>query len=1068
MARDNTIKKVLVIGSGPIVIGQAAEFDYAGTQACRSLKEEGIEVVLVNSNPATIMTDKEIADEVYIEPLTVKALEQIIEKERPDSVLPTLGGQAGLNLGMELEESGFLAAHGVRLIGTTAQTIKKAEDRQEFKDTMEKIGEPVAASMVVHDVEEGVRFTNTIGYPVVLRPAYTLGGSGGGIANDENELREILQNGLRLSRVHEVLVERCIAGWKEIEYEVMRDAAGNCITVCNMENIDPVGVHTGDSIVVAPSQTLSDKEYQMLRSSALNIISELGITGGCNVQYALHPTSFEYCVIEVNPRVSRSSALASKATGYPIAKVAAKIALGYTLDEIKNAITQKTYASFEPMLDYCVVKIPRLPFDKFITAKRTLTTQMKATGEVMSICDSFEGALMKAIRSLEQNVESLLSVDFSDLTEERLLRELAIVDDLRIYRIAEALRRNISYEKLYEITQIDIWFIDKLKILVEMEQRLKREELVPELLAEAKRIEFPDTVIAMLTERTPEQVRALRKQWGIEAAFKMVDTCAAEFEAATPYYYSVFGRENEAAGERTKKKVLVLGSGPIRIGQGIEFDYCSVHATWAFAREGYETIIINNNPETVSTDFDIADKLYFEPLTAEDVENVVRIEHPDGAVVQFGGQTAIKLTESLMRMGVPILGTKAEDVDAAEDRELFDEILEKTRIPRAAGGTVFTTAEARTVANRLGYPVLVRPSYVLGGQGMQIAWGDAEIEQFMEVINRVAQDHPILVDKYLQGKEIEVDAVCDGTDILIPGIMEHIERTGVHSGDSISVYPAQTISEKIQDTLVEYTRRLAAALHVRGLINIQFIVMDEQVYVIEVNPRSSRTVPYISKVTGIPIVDVATKVILGHSLQELGYTPGLAPKGDYVAVKMPVFSFEKLRGAEISLGPEMKSTGECLGIAKTFTEALFKAFLGAGIVLPKHRQMILTVKDADKPEAVGVAKRFAGLGYKIYATRSTAKYLQEHGVDALWVNKITQESPNVMDLILGHKIDLVIDTPTQGHGDKSRDGFLIRRNAIETGVYCITAMDTANALATSLESEPERFTLVDIATVKNI
>lgn len=773
-------------------------------------------------------------------------------------------------------------------------------------------------------------------------------------------------------------------------------------------------------------------------------------------------------MIEVNPRVSRSSALASKATGYPIAKVAAKIALGYTLDEIKNAITQKTYASFEPMLDYCVVKIPRLPFDKFITAKRTLTTQMKATGEVMSICDSFEGALMKAIRSLEQNVESLLSVDFSSLTEEWLLRELAIVDDLRIYRIAEALRRNISYKKLHEITQIDIWFIDKLKILVEMEQRLKSEELVPELLAEAKRIEFPDTAIAMLTERTPEQVRALRKQWGIEAAFKMVDTCAAEFEAATPYYYSVFGRENEAAGERTKKKVLVLGSGPIRIGQGIEFDYCSVHATWAFAREGYETIIINNNPETVSTDFDIADKLYFEPLTAEDVENVVRIEHPDGAVVQFGGQTAIKLTESLMRMGVPILGTKAEDVDAAEDRELFDEILEKTRIPRAAGGTVFTTAEARTVANRLGYPVLVRPSYVLGGQGMQIAWGDAEIEQFMEVINRVAQDHPILVDKYLQGKEIEVDAVCDGTDILIPGIMEHIERTGVHSGDSISVYPAQTISEKIQDTLVEYTRRLAAALHVRGLINIQFIVMDEQVYVIEVNPRSSRTVPYISKVTGIPIVDVATKVILGHSLQELGYTPGLAPKGDYVAVKMPVFSFEKLRGAEISLGPEMKSTGECLGIAKTFTEALFKAFLGAGIILPKHRQMILTVKDADKPEAVGVAKRFAGLGYKIYATRSTAKYLQEHGVDALWVNKITQESPNVMDLILGHKIDLVIDTPTQGHGDKSRDGFLIRRNAIETGVYCITAMDTANALATSLESEPERFTLVDIATVKNI
>ena len=782
MPKDKKIKKVLVIGSGPIVIGQAAEFDYAGTQACRSLREEGVEVVLVNSNPATIMTDKDIADKVYIEPLTAKVLEQIIEKECPDSVLPTLGGQAGLNLGMELAESGFLADHGVRLIGTTAQTIKKAEDRQEFKDTMEKIGEPVAASEVVHSVEEGVRFTNTIGYPVVLRPAYTLGGSGGGIANDENELRNILQNGLRLSRVHEVLVERCIAGWKEIEYEVMRDAAGNCITVCNMENIDPVGVHTGDSIVAAPSQTLSDKEYQMLRSSAFNIISELGITGGCNVQYALHPDSFEYCVIEVNPRVSRSSALASKATGYPIAKVAAKIALGYTLDEIKNAITQKTYASFEPALDYCVVKIPRLPFDKFITAKRTLTTQMKATGEVMSIGNSFEGALMKAIRSLEQNVESLLSVDFSGLPDHRLKKELELVDDLRIYRIAEALRRGMTLDELFSLTQIDRWFLDKILLLVEMEKRLKEEDLTPELLAEAKRIEFPDTAIALLTGRTPEQVRALRRQYGIEAVFKMVDTCAAEFEAATPYYYSVFGGENEAAGSREKKKVLVLGSGPIRIGQGIEFDYCSVHATWAFAREGYETIIINNNPETVSTDFDIADKLYFEPLTPEDVENVVRVEHPDGAVVQFGGQTAIKLTESLMRMGVPIWGTKAEDVDAAEDRELFDEILERTGIPRAAGQTVFTTAEARTVANRLGYPVLVRPSYVLGGQGMQIAWGDAEIEQFMDVINRVAQDHPILVDKYLQGKEIEVDAVCDGTDILIPGIMEHIERTGVHSG----------------------------------------------------------------------------------------------------------------------------------------------------------------------------------------------------------------------------------------------------------------------------------------------
>lgn len=1068
MPRNKEIKKVLVIGSGPIVIGQAAEFDYAGTQACRSLKEEGVEVVLVNSNPATIMTDKEIADEVYIEPLTAKVLEQIILKEKPDSVLPTLGGQAGLNLGMELAESGLLEEHGVKLIGTTAETIFRAEDRQAFKDTMEKIHEPCAASTVVNNVEDGIKFTNTIGYPVVLRPAFTLGGSGGGIAHNETELIDILSNGLRLSRVNEVLVERCIAGWKEIEYEVMRDAAGNCITVCNMENIDPVGVHTGDSIVVAPSQTLGDKEYQMLRSSALNIISELGITGGCNVQYALHPDTFEYCVIEVNPRVSRSSALASKATGYPIAKVAAKIALGYTLDEITNAITGKTYASFEPMLDYCVVKIPRLPFDKFITAKRTLTTQMKATGEVMSICNNFEGALMKAIRSLEQHVDSLLSYDFSDLTDEELEEQLQVVDDRRIYVIAEALRRGVSYDHIHEITQIDIWFIDKIAILVEMETRLKTEELTVELLKEAKRIEFPDNVIADLTGRTKEEIRKMRYDNDIVAGFKMVDTCAAEFEATTPYYYSVFGSENEAVETHPKKKVLVLGSGPIRIGQGIEFDYCSVHSTWAFSKEGYETIIVNNNPETVSTDFDIADKLYFEPLTEEDVENIVRFEKPDGAVVQFGGQTAIKLTEALMKMGVTILGTKAEDVDAAEDRELFDEILEKTQIPRASGGTVFTAEEAKKVANEIGYPVLVRPSYVLGGQGMQIAFNDNEIDEFMGIINRIAQDHPILVDKYLQGKEIEVDAVCDGTDILIPGIMEHIERTGVHSGDSISVYPAHTIGPEIKAKITDYTQRLAQALHVVGLINIQFIVMDGEVYVIEVNPRSSRTVPYISKVTGIPIVDLATKVIIGNTLRGMGYTPGLQPEAEYVAVKMPVFSFEKLRGAEISLGPEMKSTGECLGIAKTFDEALYKAFLGAGIVLPKHKQMIITVKDADKPEAVGVAKRFAALGYKIYATRSTAKYLQEHGVDALWVNKITQESPNVMDLILGHKIDLVIDTPTQGHGDKTRDGFLIRRNAIETGVHCITAMDTANALATSLESATDEFTLVDIAKVKNI
>ena len=1067
MPRDNSIKKVMVIGSGPIVIGQAAEFDYAGTQACRSLKEEGVEVCLVNSNPATIMTDKNIADQVYIEPLTAETLQQIILKEKPDSILPTLGGQAGLNLGMELADSGFLAEHNVRLIGTTRDTIFRAEDRQAFKDTMKKIGEPVAASQVVHNIEDGIKFTNTIGYPVVLRPAFTLGGSGGGIAHDETELVEILENGLRLSRVHEVLVERCIAGWKEIEYEVMRDAQGNCITVCNMENIDPVGVHTGDSIVVAPSQTLGDKEYQMLRSSALNIISELGITGGCNVQYALNPYSFEYCVIEVNPRVSRSSALASKATGYPIAKVAAKIALGYNLDEIKNAITRKTYASFEPVLDYVVVKIPRLPFDKFITAKRTLTTQMKATGEVMAIANNFEGALMKAIRSLEQHTDCLMSYSFTDLTDDELYDQLAVVDDRRIYVIAEALRRRFPKERIHEITEIDLWFIDKLEILVGMEYRLGSENITEELLKEAKRIEYPDNVIARISGRSEGEIHELRMKWGITAGFKMVDTCAAEFEASTPYYYSVFGSENEAIETKGKKKILVLGSGPIRIGQGIEFDYCSVHATWAFAKEGYETIIVNNNPETVSTDFDIADKLYFEPLTPEDVQNVVDFEQPDGAVVQFGGQTAIKLTQALMEMGVPILGTKAEDVDAAEDRELFDEILQETGIPRAAGGTVFTAEEAKEVANRIGYPVLVRPSYVLGGQGMQIAFNDEEVEKFMNIINTYAQDHPILVDKYLQGKEVEVDAVCDGEDILIPGIMEHIERTGIHSGDSISVYPAPTIGDDVKAKITDYTARLAKALHVKGLINIQFIDMDGEVYVIEVNPRSSRTVPYISKVTGIPIVDLATEVILGKTIRELGFEPGLQPESKYYAIKMPVFSFEKLRGAEIAMGPEMKSTGECLGISTNFNEALYKAFQGAGVKLPKYKKMIMTVKDADKAEAVGVAERFAKLGYEIYATRSTAKYLNEHGVEARWVNKIAQESPNVMDLILGHKIDLVIDIPTQGHGDKTRDGFIIRRNAIETGVYCITAIDTANALALALETadQHEDLSIIDIANI---
>ncbi|MBR1865037.1 MAG: carbamoyl-phosphate synthase large subunit [Lachnospiraceae bacterium] len=1062
MPKNPNIKKVVVIGSGPIVIGQAAEFDYAGTQACRALKEEGIYVILINSNPATIMTDKNIADQVYIEPLTPGIVKKVILQEKPDSLLPTLGGQAALNIAMELEESGFLRQNNVRLIGTSARTIKKAEDRDEFKKTMEKIGEPIAPSKVVTNVEDGLEFVKTIGYPAVLRPAYTLGGSGGGIAANEEEFTEILKNGLRLSRVGQVLVERCIAGWKEIEYEVMRDANGTGICVCNMENLDPVGVHTGDSIVVAPSQTLADKEYQMLRSSALNIISELKITGGCNVQFALHPTSFEYCVIEVNPRVSRSSALASKATGYPIAKVSAKIALGYHLDEIKNAITGKTYASFEPALDYCVVKIPRLPFDKFIKASRKLTTQMKATGEVMSICTNFEGALMKALRSLEQHVNSLIYGNLGKLPVEEIHKELYRVDDRRIFVIAEAIRRGITLEEIHAITQIDLWFLDKIENLVKMEQRLAKESMSEELMKEAKRLEFPDEVIAQITGKTKQEIHDVRFAYDIHPSYKMVDTCAAEFEASTPYYYSCYDGESEVDATRTKKKVMVLGSGPIRIGQGIEFDYCSVHSTWTLSECGYETIIVNNNPETVSTDFDIADKLYFEPLTAEDVEAIVDLEKPDGAVVQFGGQTAIKLTEDLLKMGVPILGTSAENVDAAEDRELFDAILEECCIPRPAGKTVFTCEEALAAANELGYPVLVRPSYVLGGQGMQIAISDEDIVEFMEIINRTVQEHPILVDKYLMGKEVEVDAVCDGEDILIPGIMEHVERAGIHSGDSISVYPARSISDKIKRVLEDYTRKLATSLHVIGLINIQFIVYQDDVYVIEVNPRSSRTVPYISKVTGIPIVDLASKVIVGEKIRNLGYEPGLQPESEYFAVKMPVFSFEKLRGAEISLGPEMKSTGECLGIAKDFNEALYKAFLGNGVDLPKHKKMVITVKDSDKLDAVEIGRRFAALGYEIYSTRRTCRVLNENGVPAKSVNKVEASSPNLLDLILSHEIDLIIDTPAQGI-ERSNDGFIIRRHAIETGVTVLTSLDTADALLTSLErADKEHMTLVDI------
>ena len=1001
MPKNPHVKKVVVIGSGPIVIGQAAEFDYAGTQACRSLREEGICVVLINSNPATIMTDKDIADKVYIEPLTPEVVKAVIKKEKPDSVLPTLGGQAALNIAMELEESGFLKEHNVRLLGTSSKTIKKAEDRLEFKKTMEKIHEPCAPSEVVTNIKDGLAFVEKIGYPIVLRPAYTLGGSGGGIAHNEEEFVEILMNGLRLSRVGQVLVERCIAGWKEIEYEVMRDANGTCITVCNMENLDPVGVHTGDSIVVAPSQTLADKEYQMLRSAALNIITELGIQGGCNVQFALHPTTFEYCVIEVNPRVSRSSALASK-----------------------------------------------------------------ATGEVMSICTNFEGALMKALRSLEQHVDSLIYENYNDLPTEEIHEMLHRVDDRRIFVIAEALRRGISAEEIHDITKVDIWFIDKINN-IEQEEKLLREtpEITKEMMQEAKRMEFPDKVIAQITGKKEKEIKELRYGYGIHASYKIVDTCAAEFEAETPYYYSCYDGESEVEVDENKKKIMVLGSGPIRIGQGIEFDYCSVHSTWTLKNKGYETIIVNNNPETVSTDFDIADRLYFEPLTAEDVESIVNIEKPDGAVVQFGGQTAIKLTEALLEMGVPILGTSAENVDAAEDRELFDEILEKCCIPRAAGKTVFTVKEALEAANELGYPVLVRPSYVLGGQGMQIAISDKDIIEFMEIINRHEQEHPVLVDKYLMGKEIEVDAVCDGDDILIPGIMEHIERAGIHSGDSISVYPAQTITPKIKRVLEDYTKKLANSLHVIGLINIQFIVYQDEVYVIEVNPRSSRTVPYISKVTGIPIVDLATRVITGEKIKDMGYTPGLQPESEYFAIKMPVFSFEKIRGAEISLGPEMKSTGECLGISKNYNEALFKAFLGNGVNLPKYKKMILTVKDSDKLDAVEIGQRFTALGYEIYSTRSTCRVLNENGVPAKPINKVEEPSPNLLDLILSHEIDLVIDTPSQGV-EHSKDGFVIRRNAIETGVTVLTSLDTAHALLTSLESsDRHNLSLVDISEI---
>ncbi|EMS71837.1 carbamoyl-phosphate synthase large subunit [Ruminiclostridium cellobioparum] len=1053
MPRRNDIHKVLVIGSGPIIIGQAAEFDYAGTQACQALKEEGIEVVLVNSNPATIMTDTNIADKVYIEPLKAEVVKNIILKEKPDSILPTLGGQTGLNLAMELAESGFLEAQGVKLLGTATEAIKMAEDRQDFKDTMERIGEPCIASKVVTTIEDAVAFAKEIEYPVIVRPAYTLGGTGGGIVNNEEELKETGGHGLRLSRVHQVLIEKCIAGWKEIEYEVMRDSKGNVITVCNMENIDPVGVHTGDSIVVAPSQTLADKEYQMLRTSALKIISALGIQGGCNVQYALHPTSFEYAVIEVNPRVSRSSALASKATGYPIAKVASKIAIGYGLDEIKNAVTGKTYACFEPTLDYVVVKIPKWPFDKFVRAKRTLGTQMKATGEVMSISSSFEAALMKAIRSLELGIFTLEQDIYKKLEGNELVRKLSDINDERIFVIAEAIRRSVTLEEIYEITKIDYFFLCKIKELVLMEEKLKSYtpgQLTGDILRKAKKMGFTDRVIAKLTGTTKENITNLRKQQGIMAAYKMVDTCAAEFEAATPYYYSTYDNNSEVK-QSSREKVLVLGSGPIRIGQGIEFDYCSVHSVWALKEMGYETIIANNNPETVSTDFDTADKLYFEPLTPEDVQNIVEAENPKGAIVQFGGQTAIKLTKALDEMGVRIFGTEPENVDAAEDREKFDEILEKTGIPRPQGKTIFTLEEALAAANELGYPVLVRPSYVLGGQGMEIAFNDRDVAEFMEIINRTVQEHPILVDKYMMGKEIEVDAICDGENILIPGIMEHLERAGVHSGDSISVYPTQTVSDKIKKVIVDYTERLAKALNVIGLVNIQYVVYNNEVYVIEVNPRSSRTVPYISKVTGIPMVNLATRCMMGMKLGDFRFGTGLYKEPEYVSVKVPVFSFEKLHDVDISLGPEMKSTGEVLGIADNFPEALYKGIIASGIRLPqKGDGILMTVRDTDKPELVGIAEEFEKLGFTLYATGKTAHMLNHNGIATNAVKKLDEGSPNILDLIQSGKLGMIINTPTKGR-KPDRDGFKIRRKAVEMSIPCLTSLDTASAIIRCLK-----------------
>ena len=1061
MPLNKKLKKVMVIGSGPIVIGQAAEFDYAGTQACRALREEGLEVVLVNSNPATIMTDNAMADKIYIEPLTLETVKRIIKKEKPDSLLSTLGGQTGLTLSMQLAKEGFLEENGVTLLGANPETIDKAEDRQMFKDTMESIGQPCIPSKVVNTVEGAVDFANEIGYPLIIRPAFTLGGSGGGIVENEEELREITENGLRLSPITQVLVEKCVSGWKEIEFEVIRDSKGNVITVCSMENFDPVGVHTGDSIVIAPAVTLADQEYQMLRSAALDIINVLKVEGGCNVQFALNPDSFEYAVIEVNPRVSRSSALASKATGYPIAKVATKIAIGFTLDEIKNAVTGTTYACFEPAIDYVVVKLPKWPFDKFVYAKRNLGTQMKATGEVMAIGQTFEEAIMKAVRGAEISLDTLNSPKLKELSDAEIKAKVSICDDERLFVIYEALQRGVSVEYIHDVTKVDEWFLYKLVKLVQMEKELAKGELSDELYLKAKRMGYLDKVIKRIS--------------GCEIAhprfpvYKMVDTCAAEFAAETPYFYASYDEENEALeflehDDPERKTVIVFGSGPIRIGQGIEFDYASVHCVWALKKAGYEVVIVNNNPETVSTDFDTSDRLYFEPLTPEDVMGVIHTEKPYGVVVAFGGQTAIKLAKFLDDQGINVLGTSFDSIDMAEDRERFDELLEKHHVKRAEGFTVMTTEEALEVANRIGYPVLMRPSYVLGGQNMIIAFNDADIKEYMAIILAQEIENPILIDKYLMGTELEVDAICDGEDILIPGIMEHIERTGVHSGDSIAVYPAWNINDVMTDKIIESSRNLAISLNTKGLVNIQYLIYHSELYVIEVNPRSSRTIPYISKVTGVPMVDLATRAMLGEKLKDMGYGTGLYKKSPYVAIKVPVFSFEKLINVDTHLGPEMKSTGEVLGIAGTLEEALYKGLIAAGYKMKKDGGVFITVRDSDKNEIAETAKKYADLGFILYATKGTAKVLAEAGIQAIPVNKIHEDDHNnTIELIESGKIQYVISTSSKGR-IPTRDSVKIRRKAVERSIPCLTSIDTANAMANSLRSRysPYSTELVDI------